>query len=146
MGKAGQHSSTLRDTGLFRSKTSERMLLKSKGVGKRRPQGHCKGLTNLGLAGAQHQEGGVCNQLQKWSLGFHLLSEVQTQQHCVCLYTGGKPALRNSSSRSRAVQHGRGRQQCRSALIQLFLSHPLPTDPTHKGGSRKFHCHFNRRD
>lgn len=57
MGKAGQHSSRLRGTGLFRSKT-ERMLLRSilkgNGVGERRPQGHSKGLTNLGLVGAQH--------------------------------------------------------------------------------------------
>lgn len=102
-------------------------------------------MDHLGLVEAQHEEGGVCNQLHKWSLGFRLLSEGLAQR-CICLCTGGKPALRNSSSRSQAERAmGRGGGQGRSALTQLCPSHPLPTEPPHKEGSSKVHCHLSQR-
>lgn len=91
MCKVGQHPSILRDTGLLRSKTSERMLLRSipkgKGIGEREASRTLQGMEHLGLVQAQHEEGGVCNQLQKRTLGFHLLSVELTQHRCVCLCT-----------------------------------------------------------
>lgn len=37
-----------------------------------------QGMDHLGLIQAQHKQSGICKQLQKWWLGFHLIPEELT--------------------------------------------------------------------
>lgn len=72
-----QGGQALKDSEGYRSvqKQNIREMLKGKGIGEREASRTLQGMGHLGLVQAQHKESGVCKQLQKWWLGFHLLPQ-----------------------------------------------------------------------
>lgn len=109
-----------------------RSILEGKGVGEREASRILQGTDHLGLVRAQHEEGGVCNQLQRWALGFHLLSEELTQCRCMCLHTWGKPAFEELLYRSQAEcamaeTEGNAALPWSSCLLHMPSPHTHPT-------------------